>query len=339
MKKISVIIPCYNVEQYIRQCLESIINQTYANLEIICINDGSSDRTLSILQQIALTDNRIIVINQTNKGLSETRNIAVQRSTGLYIMFVDSDDYLALNTIDSLEQFFEKRDLICFSYNRVFLDSIITRKLNLSGEYNQENIQRRMVGLIDDELSDPSQIDSLVTACMKIYAAKIIKENNIKFTDTKVIGTEDLLFNLQYLEFVEKVEIIDFPFYFYRKTNTLSLTSLYKNNLFEKWKVLYEMIDEIIKDKPYVFETAFQNRICLSLIGLGLNETMSTNSYSKKIKQLQNILSDPLYLKAYSKLNLKFFPVHWKLFFFFAKRKNTHALLWMLQIIKIKISK
>ena len=92
MKKISIIIPCYNVESYISQCLESVINQTYTNLEIICINDGSTDCTLSFIQKISHEDSRFVVIDQLNKGLSAARNIGISKSTGDLIMFLDSID-------------------------------------------------------------------------------------------------------------------------------------------------------------------------------------------------------------------------------------------------------
>lgn len=337
--KISIVIPCYNVEEYISQCLDSVVNQTYENIEIICINDGSTDNTLTILKNFVQRDHRMILLDQTNKGLSLARNVGLEKCTGDFVMFLDSDDYLSLQTLSEVSAYLNKRELICFSYNRVYNDDINPRKLNLHGEYNADYIQRRMVGLCNEELSDPSQMDSLVTVCMKLYVADIIKKNNILFTDTSLIGTEDLLFNLQYLEFAKNVEVIDLPFYFYRKTNASSLTSIYKENLFEKWKVLYSIIDEIIKCKNIEFKLALENRICLSIIGLGLNETFSGKSNTAKKQQLLKILSDPLYEQAYSTLSLKNFPLHWKLFFYFAKNKMTIPLLWMLQIIKLKISK
>ncbi|MDN3605688.1 glycosyltransferase family 2 protein [Kaistella yonginensis] len=339
MKKISIIIPCYNVEYYIFQCLESVINQTYLNLEIICINDGSTDSTLVLLQKIAKTDSRIIVVNQVNKGLSATRNVGIAKSTGEYLMFLDSDDYLDLNTITSLEKFFITNDLTCFSYNRIYQNTSKIRKFNIKGEFSAENIQRKMIGLMAQELSDPSQIDSLVTACMKIYHSPIIKENAIQFTDTSLIGTEDLLFNIQYLEIAKTVRIVDEPYYFYRKNNASSLTSLYKPTLFENWKNLYKIIEKIIENKPAEFKLALQNRICLSVIGVGLNETFSPKSYSDKKKRLNEILSDSLYTNSFSNLEMKYFPFHWKMFFIFAKRKQVGFLLPMLLVIKTKISK
>ena len=119
----------------------------------------------------------------------------------------------------------------------------------------------------------------------------------------------------------------------------MSFTSLYKPQLFEKWKNLYEIISKIIANKPDEFKTAFENRVCLSMIGLGLNETFSPKSYAEQKKRLKEILSDPLYTKAFANLNMNYFQMHWKLFFMFAKRKQVGFLHLMLLIIKAKISK
>ena len=105
MPKISVIVPVYNVEKYLARCLDSIINQTLADIEIICINDGSTDNSLEILNDYAKKDSRIKIIDQTNAGLSCARNAGMQIAQGEYIGFVDSDDWIDLD-------FYEK--LVCF---------------------------------------------------------------------------------------------------------------------------------------------------------------------------------------------------------------------------------
>ena len=92
MPKVSVIIPVYNVEKYLKQCLDSVVNQTLKDIEIICVNDGSTDNSLEILEEYAQKDNRIIIISQENQGQSVARNIALEKATGEYVGFVDSDD-------------------------------------------------------------------------------------------------------------------------------------------------------------------------------------------------------------------------------------------------------
>ena len=124
MIKISVIIPVYNVEQYLRECLESVINQTLSELEIICINDGSTDSSLDILREYEQKDNRIIVINKDNEGQAAARNIGISMAKGEYIGFLDSDDYIDSNFYEKLYNAAKKykADIACTNLYR-FSDS------------------------------------------------------------------------------------------------------------------------------------------------------------------------------------------------------------------------
>ena len=102
MPKISIIIPCYNVEKYIKQCLESVVNQTLKDIEIICINDGSTDSTLEILREYENRDNRIKVISKQNSGYGASMNIGLETAKGEYVGIVESDDYVELNIFQTL---------------------------------------------------------------------------------------------------------------------------------------------------------------------------------------------------------------------------------------------
>ncbi len=102
MPKISIIVPVYNVENYLKKCLDSIVNQTFKDIEIILINDGSTDNSLNICKEYAKKDHRIRLINKPNGGLSSARNVGIDLSTGEYLGFVDSDDWIALNMYEKL---------------------------------------------------------------------------------------------------------------------------------------------------------------------------------------------------------------------------------------------
>lgn len=317
---ISIIVPVYNVEMYLSQCIDSVINQTYQNIEIIIVNDESPDNCLKIIEDYARKDNRIKYINQKNTGLSGARNAGVKLSSGEYLMFVDSDDWIDLDCLEQMLEYANNHDLVIASYYREFINKTQIRKLNSAGFHSSAFIQRRIVGLIGEELTDPSQADSLVTVWAKLYSSKIIKRNSIQFISTKEIGTsEDLLFNLEYLEYCKTSFVIDSPLYHYRRYNLNSFTSTNKKNLFFDWKNLFNRIHNLIAYKKEDFHIALNNRIALSIIGLGLNEMQNPNGYSDRIKNLKQILNDPLYDKAYKQLVLKYFPLHWKLFFAFAK--------------------
>lgn len=337
--KISIIIPCYNVEKFVQKCANSILMQKGFDCELIFVNDGSIDNTQNALENLAKTDARINIINQENKGLSSARNTGIEATSGELLMFVDADDWLEPNTLDIISKNFRGEDLFCFSYNRVFENKIVPRNLKINGVYESSFIQRRIIGLIGDELRDPSQADSLVTAWGKIYKTEIIKKNKISFIDTKMIGTEDALFNIHYLEFADKVNVLNVPLYNYFKVNNGSLTNLYKPYLFQQWKTLYQKISETTLKKDIDFQKALSNRIALSIIGLGLNETFSDLPFYAKIKKISIILHDPLYSKAYQNLDMKYFPLHWKLFFCLAKNKFSFGILFLSKIISSLINK
>ena len=102
MDKISIIVPVYNAQKYLKKCIDSIINQTYKNIEILLINDGSKDKSLKICKEYEKKDSRIIVIDKQNKGVSNTRNVGIKKSTGDYIVFIDSDDCFELDAIETM---------------------------------------------------------------------------------------------------------------------------------------------------------------------------------------------------------------------------------------------
>lgn len=337
--KLSVIIPCYNVENFVQKCTESILIQKGFDFEIILVNDGSKDKTSEILRNLAKTDNRIRLVNQENKGLSGARNCGIEKASGEYLMFIDADDWLEPNAFKIISQNFQNQDLFCFSYNRIFETQVKSRKLNIEGNFDASFVQRRIIGLLNEELKDPSQADSLVTAWAKIYKSEIIKKNQIKFTDTKEIGTEDVLFNIHYLEHAKTVKVIDEPLYNYLKNNYDSLTKLYRPNLFVQWKNLYAKIFEIIRNKDLAYKNALDNRIALSIIGLAFNETFSNKTFSKKKKKISEILHDNLYQKAYQNLDFQYFPIHWKLFFHFAKSKYASGIVILSSIMNFLINK
>jgi glycosyltransferase EpsH len=339
LPKVSIIVACYNVEHYIEQCINSLINQTYKNIEIIAINDESTDKTHDKLLQLKSIDGRINVVNQKNVGLSQVRNNGIVIATGAFIVFVDGDDWLDFNCVYKLIEESKNNDLVCCSYFKVFQSRNDVRKLNLHGTYDASLIQKRIVGLTGKELSDPSQADSLVTAWGKLYDANIIKENKIKFTDTKLIGTEDALFNISYLQYGKSVYIIDAPLYYYRKYNINSLTANYKSNLSLQWGELYSRIYAIIENKDETFYQAYQNRICLGIIGIGLNELLSKNSFFDKCAKIREILKNERYSSAFKNFKLSYLPIHWKIFFFFAKYSFVFPLMLMMWVIKKIISR
>lgn len=325
MPLVSIIVPAYNVEQYIAVCLNSLIEQTYSNIEIIVINDGSTDNTFNLLQEFQLKDSRILLYNQENKGLSETRNVGIQYASGEYICFLDSDDWIDKETIEKAVEAIHGYDVVLWGYVKEFETSSLSQPLAMKKEvYDSKNINsllQRIVGPVNEQLSHPEMLDSYVTAWGKLYRSDIIKDKKLLFVSTKIIGTEDLLFNVQYFYLVGHAIILPECFNHYRKTNSGSLTSNYKARLFEQWTALQNYLWEEVKGNEFL-EKAFYNRIACTMIGLGLNEYSANLSCSAHKKNILGILNSARYMKAFQQLPFSYFPIYWKVFFYSCKHRN-----------------
>lgn len=203
-KKISIIIPIYNGEKYLKECIDSVINQKYNNLEIILINDGSTDKTEKICLDYKKNDSRIIYIYQENSGVSAARNKGIEISSGNYIIFLDSDDSLELYAIEKINENIENTDLLCFGYRECYVD------------------QKRDI-ILNENIYDKKEIEEkiLITQTIggylwnKVFDARIIKENNIVF-DNNIHFCEDLLFVINYFKYCEKTIYIKEILYNYK---------------------------------------------------------------------------------------------------------------------------
>lgn len=343
---ISFIVPVYNVAPYLPQCLDSLVNQTYRDLEIICVNDGSTDDSLRILREYEARDKRVKVINQTNQGLSGARNTGIEKAEGEWMMFVDSDDWMDIQCCEILIQNINKKtDLCFFNYiresNRKSSPQYIFDKECRS--YTPQNIHQLYVRLIaptGKELAHPEKLDSLSTAWGKIYKSSIIKEHQIQFVSTKEIGTEDLLFNVYYFTWIKEAIYLPKPFYHYRKNNITSLTKLYKPRLTEQWNLLFSKIEDWIRPMHQAdLDEALQYRRALSLIGQGLNITFSTKNYSEQRMEISLLICSEQYQRAIQSLSFAHFPIYWKVFYGMAKYQMNWGVFWLLNLMKNFISR
>lgn len=218
--KISVIIPVYNVEKYLRQCLDSVINQTYKNLEIICINDASTDNSLEILKEYAQKDSRIILLdNEVNLHVGISRNRGLEIATGEYIHFLDSDDWMELDAYEKLVSYIEKSsesiDILHFLSNFKALDNRNSVIMN----YQNPELVGKLLNIEDT----PDLINNFVrSSWLNIYRKGFLEENNIIFNNYP--SMEDVEFHVLILIKARTVLLTNEYLLNYRINNSLSLT-------------------------------------------------------------------------------------------------------------------
>lgn len=343
---ISIVVPVYNAESYLRQCLDSLVNQTYSDIEIICVNDGSTDGSLEILKQYAEKDSRITVVSRENRGVSESRNEGIHYAKGDWLMFVDSDDRIDTDCCKIVLSRSTDTDLVMFSYVREFRSSPAPKHLfdqqpkQFEGN-DVDMLLERFIALKGDELRNPTKLDSLSTVWGKLYKTSIIKQYDISLESTRKTGTlEDLLFNVEYLIHANKVFYLPDCLYHQRKANAESITYSYKANLDIKWLYVYQEIESKVDKSVYPWlPPAIERRKALCLFGLGLNIVFSRKGWRQEYKMLDEIIRSYWYKVAIAKLDTSPMPQHWKCFYEAARYKKTWAVLLMLQAMNMIINR
>lgn len=217
--KISVVIPVYNVENYLRECMDSVIGQSHKNLEIICVNDGSTDSSLQILKDYQNKDDRIKIIDQKNKGVSSARNMGIKIAKGEYITFVDPDDILSLNAYETaLNKIKSNVDILVWGYKAF---------PNAGGWWLKAGQSSNKV--YNDKIVDAffNGESASVVVWNKFYRNKMLKENNLNFNEA-LKTSEDVEFNMLSFVRAKKIQFINDRLYNYRIKRKDSLTDIYK---------------------------------------------------------------------------------------------------------------
>lgn len=259
---VSIIVPVYNVEQYLMECIKSILQQTYSNFELILIDDGSTDKSGSICDNLQSKDNRIRVIHKSNGGLSSARNVGIEVAYGNYYVFIDSDDYIDKKFIECLyKEAVEKNADICeCSYAYLKNGKIINERLFEYSILDNETAVRKL-------FSPPYQ--SFVIVCNKLYRKELFE--NIRFPEGKLHEDEFTTYKLIYES--NKIAYVNKNLYIYRIRDNSITTSEFSSKR-------AEVLDSIEEKKAY-----FRN------ININLDEELKFNEFVVKINVL-NMMVD-----------------------------------------------
>ncbi|WP_189645208.1 glycosyltransferase [Pectobacterium aquaticum] len=340
---LSVIVPVFNAEKYLDKCLLSIINQTFEDIEIVCIDDGSTDRSLSILLKYSALDNRIKVISQRNSGIAYTRNVGLKNSTAKYITFVDSDDYIELNTYEYALAFFQDPhiDIVHWGVNLVkenenaitYSDEYTTHKFTGKKEINSHIIKKMDVYLWN-----------------KIIKKEIIIDNDIQFPSGLLY--EDHVFLLMYLIYSNNIYFIKEKLYYY-----ISHQSSIMNGVLKKSDKSQDQLDcfkyffNYMKNKDRLVEN---KEIIIDYLQhvIGFTYEFSKKENIKKLLEksrdimleleLDNIYPDNEIVREIKERNfykipgVNYYTLKQKLFSY--RETEKHHILYIL-LIKIKIRK
>jgi len=238
---VSVIVPVYNVEKYLNQCIESLVNQSYKELEIILIDDGSTDKSGEICDFYHKKYKNIQVYHIDNNGVSNARNIGIKKSTGKYILFVDSDDYLNKYMIDKMVKKMVNCDMVSVGYAYCYKDKTIDGMNIKSGLCDKERTKY--------ELFQTDSINGFTPN--KMFKRSIIINNKLEF-NTKIKICEDLLFCFEYVNNIDSSYIIDESLYNYRMRKTSATNRINPNELsiFYAYEIMSK-IDEKVYSYNY----------------------------------------------------------------------------------------
>ncbi len=321
---ISVIVPVYNVEKYLPRCIESILNQTFTDFELLLVDDGSPDCCGKICDEYATKDNRIRVFHKTNEGVSSARNVGLNKAKGKWISFIDSDDWVDENLLDSLfnSAVNNPSDLVISGYIRV---SSKCKKIMM---YEKKTLKTNQISLdlIESELNKSVKFRM---PWGRLFKKDIITSNGIIFNENLSLG-EDFLFNLQYIMHISSVSIINETSYFYRET-VCSLTKkfypieirIYSCNVFKD--ILEKLALKYSNEKifNYLFSKQLENilRYSYRFPIIKKDRLKSLNYYFENINEkLQQNISFP-YSIVYSlrKTNLRYID-HLLMFIFYLVR-------------------
>lgn len=253
---VSIIVPMYNTAGCIARCVKSICAQTYKSIEILLLNDGSTDDTLAVCRALAASDHRIALVDKTNTGAADTRNQGIALAHGKYIQFVDSDDYLAPGATATLIERAEHAgaDMVIAHYYRV--DGGQTTRhgfLKRRDVMDQREFAR--------ELMDEPASFYYGVLWNKLYRTALIRDNGVLCRE-ELNWSEDFLFNLEYIRYAHRFCAVDTPVYYYVK-NEKSITHTQidlvgvvktKAKLFTYYKGLYESLGLYEKFKPQIYK-------------------------------------------------------------------------------------
>jgi glycosyltransferase involved in cell wall biosynthesis len=274
MPKITIIIPVYNTEKYLHECLDSVVNQTLRDIEIVCIDDGSTDYSPEILDEYAKKDSRLIVIHQQNAGQNLARNVGIKLVSSKYIQFIDSDDFidttLCEKTFNIAEQ--EHADMTFFLFEqspKTFFIHLFEKNI----KYNNTNYLYKNILVYN------------AFPWNRLWKTSFIQDHQLTFPRAKICAHEDNVFNFQSMIFEPNITILPERLYWYRYNSTSNSHS-YNLQMIDAMETCYEAIRKNLKESyryNNIWKQAYLERKLNAFLGLYFNSPVTLQPYILKI--------------------------------------------------------
>ncbi len=337
---VSVIIPVYNVEKYLKKCVDSVIAQTYSDLQIILVDDESPDNCGKICEEYKKQDDRIEVIHRKNGGLGMARNSGLEKVRGDYLLFLDSDDWIDENLIEVLVGAIESNcaDVVLFSYKRCGNDGqVISRqKLIKTGVFDDviKDVCLPIIAPPDDESADNMLP---IGVWSKLHKTSVIKENGLLFTSEKECISEDMFFDIEYLRRCKRAVILDEHGYNYR-FNPKSISNAYEKERAERTFEFYKRLKVAVASDER-FKPHAEHRVERCYIGACRSafRVIESSGLTRKEKcaEIKRYLTNECTVEALKEFPIEKYRLFLRLVAWLMKRKWSGAVLFVFKIRRI----
>lgn len=296
--KLSIIIPIFNVEKYLDQCLDSIESQTLKDIEIICVIDKSPDACLEICKKHQKRDDRIVIIDKDiNEGLGLTRNAGLRVAHGEYVAFCDSDDYLARDAYETVYNVAKQKDLdICYFNYKRFYNNGDEKDHSTNKEdmffMSHKDVMNYLLELIGPMPFEHENEVYPVSSCMGIFRRELIQSNAIEFISERQVASEDIIFDLDLLPHAHRIGRLANAFYYYR-VNLNSISTTYSLEQYERTIRLMEHVRDKLRSlyPVEVYSPHYASFIMTCYRGIIRKEALNPLRLFKLRKRLQLVLS------------------------------------------------
>lgn len=328
--KVSIIVPCYQVEKYLRDCIDSLIHQTLKEIEIILVNDGSTDSTPAICDEYARQDKRIRVVHKQNAGLGMARNSGLEIANGEYIVFVDSDDLLNHNTLALFYDLAKKYNLDYAGYTYEKLVGT-SEKCDLSSAISVyeprllkgDKIKDLRLNIIAGDSHCPVDFPEFQSACVGLYRSSIIFHHNIRFHSERELVSEDSIFNLDFFKYATNIIRTTAKAYFYR-INPLSLTHHISVKKLEKHLLFYNFFEMYCKQDPELGDEGIQRakrRLLGAFRSTMVKFAIEAQPFKVRYSRIFNLMNNPIWLMIYNTYCWRNLPFKYVVSFLLCKNK------------------